>query len=107
MSEMAMLQQLSLGPIMADIMLPPRKWRLFVFVVAVACLVPSLSAVMMESRVYHGKQIWCMHSGLYSSTGTVCGTYGCARMFTGTVKSATGRGETDKRLEVVPGGGVL
>ena len=31
---------------------------------AVACMVPSLSAVIVERREYHGKQVTCLHSGL-------------------------------------------
>lgn len=86
-----------------------KKWRLCLFVIAVTWLVPSLSAVIVEFREYHGKQIQCMHSGLglafpglHSSQGRVCGTYGYARVFTGTVKSATDISDTDKRLELIP-----
>ena len=83
-------------------MLPSKKWRLCLFVMAVTCLVPSLSAVIMEIRMYHGKQIQCMHSGLCGSGGRVCGTYGYARVFTGTVKSVTEISFTDKRLVLIP-----
>jgi hypothetical protein len=83
-------------------MLLSQKWRLWLFVIAVTCLVPSLSAVIMEGRVYHGKQIWCMHSGLHSSAGRPCGTFGYARVFTGTVKSATEISFTDRRLVLIP-----
>jgi hypothetical protein len=64
--------------------------------------VPSLSAVIVEIREYHGKQVQCMHSGLHSSGGRVCGTYGYARVFAGTVKSVTEVSDTDKRLELIP-----
>lgn len=83
-------------------MLLSKKWRVCMFVIAVTCLVPSLSAVIMEIRMYHGKQIQCMHSGLRSSAGRVCGTYGYARAFTGTVKSVTEISFTDRRLVLIP-----
>jgi hypothetical protein len=79
-----------------------QKWRLALFVIAVICLAPTLSAELTEIRVYHGKQIQCMHSGLRSSGGTVCGTFAYARVFTGTVKSATEVSFTDKRLVLIP-----
>src|SRR5882724_4149401 len=79
-----------------------KKLRLCMFVMAVTCLVPSLSAVMTEIRMYHGKQIQCTHSGLRSSGGRVCGTFGYARVFTGTVKSVTEISFTDKRLVLIP-----
>ncbi len=83
-------------------MLPPRKWRLFVFVLAVACLVPSLSAVIIEIREYHGKQVRCMHGGGWLNPVQGCGTQHYARVFTGTVKSAVDISETDKRLALIP-----
>jgi hypothetical protein len=87
---------------MADIMLPPRKWRLCVFVLAVTCLVPYLSGVITEVREHHGKKVMCLHSGLYSPAGWVCGTQHHARVFTGTVQSAVEAGDTDKRLQLIP-----
>ncbi len=83
-------------------MLPSRRLRTCLFCLAVVCVVPSLSAVIVELRMYHGKQVQCMHSGLHSSAGKICGTYGYARVFTGTVKSATEISDTDKRLELIP-----
>jgi hypothetical protein len=83
-------------------MLLSKKWRLCLFVIAVTGLVPSLSAVIMEIRMYHGKQISCMYSGLHSSAGRECGTYGYARVFTGTVKSVNEISFTDKRLVLIP-----
>jgi hypothetical protein len=79
-----------------------RKWRLCVFVLAVGCLVPSLSAVIVEVREYHGKKVTCLHSGLWSSAGRVCGTQHHARVFTGMVRSALEVGDTDKRLQLIP-----
>jgi hypothetical protein len=83
-------------------MLLPRQWQLCVFVVAVACLVPSLSAVIAEVREYHGKKVMCLHGGLWSSAGWVCGTQHHARLFTGTVQSAVEVGDADKRLQLIP-----
>jgi hypothetical protein len=89
---------------MKGLMLPSGKLRIVLFGLAVACVVPSLSAVIVELRMYHGKQIQCLHSGLglHSPTGRICGTYGFARVFTGTVKSVTAISDTDRRLELIP-----
>lgn len=84
------------------VMLLSRKWRPWLFVLAVTFLVPSLSAVIVEIREYHGRQIQCLHSGIRSSGGMGCGTFGYARVFTATVKSATEISDTDKRLELIP-----
>lgn len=83
-------------------MLPLRKLRIFLFFLAVACIVPSLSAVIVELRVYHGKQVQCIYSGAPYSGVRECGTYGYARVFTGTVKSMTEISDTDKRLGLIP-----
>ncbi len=79
-----------------------RKWRLVPVVLTVACMVPSIYAQIMEAREYHGKQVTCLHSGIYSTAGWVCGTQHHARIFTGTVKSATEVGDTHKRLQLIP-----
>ena len=39
---------------------------------------------------------------IYSPAGRVCGTQDHARIFTGTVKSATEVGDTHKRLQLIP-----
>jgi hypothetical protein len=78
-----------------------RKWRIGFVLLAVACMVPSLSAVIMEIREYHGKQVSCMHSGLMG-VAKACGTERYARVFTGVVRSSVEVGDTDKRLEIVP-----
>jgi hypothetical protein len=83
-------------------MLPSRKLRICLSILGVACVVPSLSAVIAEVREYHGKKVMCLHSGLWSSAGWVCGTQHHARIFTGTVKSATEVGDTHKRLQLIP-----
>lgn len=75
--------------------------RIGLFAVAVACLTPSTSAVIIEVREYHGKQVMCAHSGLVGVARS-CGTEGYARVFTGIVKSAVEKGDTDKLLEIVP-----
>jgi hypothetical protein len=43
-----------------------------------------------------------MHSGLWSSAGWISGTQRHARIFTGTVKSATEVGDIHKRLQLIP-----
>lgn len=82
-------------------MLAKRKWRLVVVVLVVACMVPSLSAVIVEIRVYHGKQVQCIHSGL-RGVAKQCGTEGYARVFTGVVSSSVEVGDTNKLLQLVP-----
>jgi hypothetical protein len=77
------------------------KWRLGLAVLAVSCLVQSLSAVLVEVREYHGKQVTCLHSGLIG-VAKVCGTEGYVRVFTGVVRSSVDRGDTDKLLELIP-----
>jgi hypothetical protein len=88
--------------VIINVMFASRRWRAGLFVLAVACVVPSLSAELVEIRVYHGKQVQCIHSGIYSAGGKICGTFGYARVFTGTVKSAVEISDTDKRLELIP-----
>jgi hypothetical protein len=78
-----------------------RKTRLGVVFLAVVGIVHSLSAVIVEVRQYHGKQVMCAHSGLMG-VAKVCGTEGYARVFTGVVRSSVEKGDTDKLLELVP-----
>jgi hypothetical protein len=89
---------------MADIMLPPRKWRSCLFALAVAAMVPSLSAVVMEVREWHGRQIQCMHGGLGFFHPKFCGTldYAYERVFVGTVQAVTETSDTDRRLDIIP-----
>src|SRR6266478_2936854 len=82
-------------------MSPKRKWRIGFVVLAVACMVPSLSAVIVETREYHGKRVQCVHSGL-RGVAKLCGTEGYARVFTGFVRSSVELGDTDKLLQLVP-----
>jgi hypothetical protein len=82
-------------------MLAKRKWRLVSVVLAVACMVPSLSAVIVEIREYHGKQVSCIHSGL-RGVAKQCGTEGYECVFTGFVRSSVEVGDTDKLLQLVP-----
>lgn len=78
-----------------------RETRIAFVALAVACMVPSLSAVIVEIREYHGKQVSCLHSGLMG-VAKGCGTERFARVFTGIVRSSVEVGDTDKRLEIVP-----
>jgi len=57
-------------------MLPSRRLRVVLFGLAVSCVVPSLSAVIVELRMYHGKQVQCIHSGLHSSDYSPSGKTG-------------------------------
>ena len=88
---------------MVGVMLPPRKWRLPVFLLAVTCVVPSLCGEIREARVYHGKKVQCIHDGFSMiGGGRVCGTQGYVRVFTGTVQSAVEISDTDKQLQIIP-----
>jgi hypothetical protein len=91
---------------MAGIMLPPRKWRLPAFALAVICFVPFLSAEIRDTRIYHGKKVQCMmrlvSRGSFGPNETPCGTRGYSRIFTGTVQSAVDVGDTNKRLDLIP-----
>jgi hypothetical protein len=87
---------------MAGVMLSPQKWRFFLSVLTVTCMVPSLSAVTVEIRDYHGKQIQCVHGGNWLNPMQGCGTPGYAQVFTGTVKSAVDVSDTNKQLVIIP-----
>jgi hypothetical protein len=71
---------------------------------AVACLyiILPVSAQMVEVREYHGRKVQCVHSGIFPTNGTECGTQQYARVFSGTVKSAFDIGDTDKLLQITP-----
>jgi hypothetical protein len=77
------------------------RWRLCVFVLAVSCLAPSVSAEIIVVREYRGEQA-CAYSGLVG-VAKVCGTEGYVRVFTGTIKSSVEiAGTDDKILELIP-----
>ena len=78
-----------------------RKFWICFYILAVSCLTPSLSAVIVVVREYHGKQVNCLYSGLIGVAKS-CGTEGYARVFTGIVRSSVEKGDTDKILELVP-----
>jgi hypothetical protein len=84
--------------------LPPRKWRRYLFALGVVCVVPSLSGIVVESRQWHGRQIRCIHGGAWVTRPKACGTldYEYQRVFTGTVQSVTEISDTDRRLEIKP-----
>jgi hypothetical protein len=67
-------------------------------------VVPSLSAVIVEFREWHGKQIRCIHGGLGFFHPKFCGTldYAYERVFVGTVQSVTEISDTDRRLDITP-----
>jgi hypothetical protein len=67
-------------------------------------VVPSLSAVIVESREWHGKQIQCFHSDIGFFHPKFCGTldYAYERVFVGTVQSVTEISDTDRRLDITP-----
>ena len=91
---------------MAGVMLPPQKWRLLLFVLAVTCLVPILAA---ETRdVSQGKKGRCQEringpgSERLGAPSWSCGTKRYTRVFAGTVRSAVDVSETETRLELIP-----
>lgn len=67
-------------------------------------MVPSLSGIVVETRLWHGRQIQCFHGGAWATRPKACGTLDSEyeRVFTGTVKSVTEISETDRRLEIRP-----
>jgi|HubBroStandDraft_1064217.scaffolds.fasta_scaffold00024_55 hypothetical protein len=67
-------------------------------------MVPSLSAVVVEMREWHGKQIQCIHGGLGFFHPRFCGTLDPAyeRVFVGTVQSVAEISDTDRRLDITP-----
>jgi Carboxypeptidase regulatory-like domain len=84
--------------------LPPRKWRSYLFVLAVVCVVPSLSGIVVEVREWHGRQIQCIHGGAWATRPKPCGTldHEYEQVFSGTVRSVTEVSDTDRRLEITP-----
>jgi hypothetical protein len=87
------------------VMLLSRKWRPWLFVLALSVLVPHLSAVIVEGRSYHGKEVQCVHGGAWFAE-TALGAYSRTQIydqvFTGTVRSAVEITDTDKHLQIVP-----
>ena len=86
--------------------MPSRQWRLLVFVSSFLCVAPHLSAIVVEARMYHGKQVQCIHGGAWLSQRNL-GAYSRARLykeqvFTGTVQSAIEISFTDRRLQIIP-----
>jgi hypothetical protein len=79
--------------------MPARPKRHFCLIIlAVACMVPLVSAEIVELRDYHGKRVMCGYSGLIG-VAKACGTEEYARVFTGIVRSAVEVGDTDKLLK--------
>lgn len=85
-------------------MVPRRNWRSCLFALAVAAMVPFLSAEVIEFREWHGKQIQCIHGGIGFLHPKFCGTldYAYDRVFVGTVQSVTEISDTDRRLDITP-----
>jgi hypothetical protein len=86
-------------------MLPVGIWRFLAFVLAAVCVVPSLSAVIVEEREYHGKKVTCVHGGAWiaqSAQGAYTRALGYEQVFTGTVQSVVELTDTDRRLEITP-----
>jgi hypothetical protein len=86
-------------------MLRSRKLRLLLCPLAFICWVPSLSASIVEGRLYHGKVVHCVHGGGWINEPQL-GVFSRARLYdlvmTGTVDSAVEISFTDKRLQIVP-----
>ena|SRR5579859_5531738 len=105
MSAMGILRQLSARwtTLLGGMQL--QKWRLLCVAFAFTCLVPALSAVVVENRWYHGHEVQCVHGGAWISEDQL-GVYSRARIyeqvFTGTVQSVTEISETDRRLQIRP-----
>jgi hypothetical protein len=90
-------------------MVTVERWRLLTLFLAAVCVVPSLSAVIVEEREYHGKRVTCVHGGAWiaqraqRAQGVYTRSLGYEQVFTGTVQSAVEITDTDKRLEITPG----
>ena len=87
-------------------MLLSRKWRLLVSLLAFSYVVPHLSALVGERRLYHGVVVQCLHGGPWIGQRNL-GVYTRAqiyeeRVFIGTVESAVEISFTDRRLQIVP-----
>jgi hypothetical protein len=86
-------------------MLPPRPWRLVVFIFALAFNSPPLSAMVVEGRSYRGQHVQCIHGGAWLSeldlgVNTRAQIY--EQVFTGAVQSVVEVSFTDRRLTIVP-----
>jgi hypothetical protein len=86
-------------------MLPSRKWRLLVFILAAVSRVTSVYALVSETHHYRGTEVQCLHGGAWIFE-TRLGVYRRARLyeqvFTGTVQSVVEISFTDKRLQITP-----
>jgi hypothetical protein len=91
---------------MGDVMLPPQKWRLLLFVLAVTRLAPILAAETPD--VPQGKKGGCHirvtgpSLGPLNGPSSYCGTRGYTRVFTGTVQSVVDVSDTEKQLGLIP-----
>lgn len=90
---------------MLSTMPPSRKSRL-VSLLGFIAIVPHLSAVVAEGRLYHGRIVQCLHGGAWIGQRNL-GVYTRAQIykeqvFTGTVQSAVEISFTDRRLQIVP-----
>jgi hypothetical protein len=83
-------------------MVRPRIRRPSLFALAVILSIPSLSAVVVELREYHGRFVPCPPSFSLDYEVRACGIYGYDRVFTGTVKASTAISDTERRLVLIP-----
>ncbi len=87
-------------------MLPSQKWRLLVFLLTFIGMVPHLSALIGEARLYRGVEIQCLHGGPWIGQRYL-GVYTRAQIyeeqvFTGTVRSVVETSFAERRLQIVP-----
>ncbi len=87
-------------------MLPSQKWRLLVSLLTFVGIVPDLSALIGEARLYRGVEIQCLHGGPWIGQRYL-GVYTRAQIyeeqvFTGTVQSVVETSFTERRLQIVP-----
>jgi hypothetical protein len=80
---------------------PFRRQSVWALSLALLSLCCPLWSQIIEFREYHGKKINCIHSGILTF-GRFCGGEGYARVFTGTVLSATDISDFDKLLRLSP-----
>jgi len=94
------------GTTIISTMRPSRKWQLLVSLLAFIAIVPHLSAMVAEGRLYHGRVVQCLHGGAWIGQRNL-GVYTRAQIykeqvFTGTVHSVVEISFTDRRLQIVP-----
>jgi len=86
-------------------MLPSRKWRLLLLVLAFVWRAPYASAGIQDTRRYQGVMVNCSHSGAWIGElklGAYSRARGYEQVFAGTVQSVVLITFTNRRLAIIP-----